>query len=336
MSHEVETMMYAGATPWHKLGNKVAGLQTAKEALVAAGLDWMVEPVSVFIKGKGRQFIEVPDYRAVKRLTDSKVLSVVGVDYTPVQNKDAFKFFDKLVVKGKAAYETAGSLYGGKRIWILVNMNATFAPNTAPDEEIRQYMLLLNSFDQSLAFQVFHTNVRAVCANTVRMALAGTAESERFYAKHTPGLMDRVMEAQQILRLVKRDAIDYQKAAEHLASIALPPAKVPLLLAASFGLQPAQKVADFTYIKEGKKVPISAYWKDHVEECHQTIMEGTGQKTSTRGTAYWGYNGVVEYVDHVRKYRGNGEPDDNNVRGAFFGSGANIKKRAWDYVTGLK
>lgn len=42
MPAAVETMMYAREVPWHGLGTKVDGLQTAEEALEKAGLNWTV------------------------------------------------------------------------------------------------------------------------------------------------------------------------------------------------------------------------------------------------------------------------------------------------------
>ena len=42
MSHEVETMAYAGKVPWHGLGRKVDENMSPDEMLVAAQLDWTV------------------------------------------------------------------------------------------------------------------------------------------------------------------------------------------------------------------------------------------------------------------------------------------------------
>lgn len=42
MSHNINSMMYYGEQPWHKLGKKVDSVQTSAEAIISAGLDWKV------------------------------------------------------------------------------------------------------------------------------------------------------------------------------------------------------------------------------------------------------------------------------------------------------
>ena len=48
MSHEVETMAYAGELPWHGLGTKVDGNIGVDGMLKEAGLDWNVVKVPSF------------------------------------------------------------------------------------------------------------------------------------------------------------------------------------------------------------------------------------------------------------------------------------------------
>ena len=43
MSHEVERMVFAGATPWHGLGTEIDSATNFWDAFKLAGLDWEVE-----------------------------------------------------------------------------------------------------------------------------------------------------------------------------------------------------------------------------------------------------------------------------------------------------
>ena len=53
MSHEVETMAYAGELPWHGLGEKVSNDLTTDQMLVKAGLDWSVHEVESYVDFQG-------------------------------------------------------------------------------------------------------------------------------------------------------------------------------------------------------------------------------------------------------------------------------------------
>ena len=109
--------MYVREKPWHGLGTEVAEAPTSADALRFAGLDWTVRQEPVFNCRGGI----IDGYRANIRSTDDAVLGIVGERYKVVQNADAFRFTDELV-GGEARYETAGSLRGGKQIWLLARM----------------------------------------------------------------------------------------------------------------------------------------------------------------------------------------------------------------------
>src|SRR4051794_31311156 len=111
MAHLIENMFSVRETPWHRLGSVVQEAPTAEEAIRLAGLDWSVglEPVSL---ADGR---EAPA-RATVRSSDRSILGVVGPRWHPLQNADAFKWFDPFIASGEATFETAGSLDGGRRV----------------------------------------------------------------------------------------------------------------------------------------------------------------------------------------------------------------------------
>ena len=48
MAHEVETMAYAGAVPWHGLGKQVDDTMSPQEMLQAAQIDWTVSKRPAF------------------------------------------------------------------------------------------------------------------------------------------------------------------------------------------------------------------------------------------------------------------------------------------------
>ena len=117
MPANVETMMYTREKPWHDTGVMVQKAPTSHEALRLAGLDWTVDSRPVY----DELIREIPGYKANVRSSDNKTLGIVTDRYKIVQNTDAFEFTDNLI-GGDVHYETAGSLNGGKRIWLLAKL----------------------------------------------------------------------------------------------------------------------------------------------------------------------------------------------------------------------
>ena len=117
MPANVETMFSVRETPWHGLGRIIMDAPASREALELAGLDWQVESRNIY-SGTGAM---IPGYRANVRSTDEAVLGVVSDRYRIVQNEEAFQFTDDLLGEG-VTYETAGSLQGGKKVWMLARL----------------------------------------------------------------------------------------------------------------------------------------------------------------------------------------------------------------------
>ena len=117
MPANVETMFSVRETPWHGLGRIIMDAPASREALELAGLDWQVESRNIY-SGTGAM---IPGYRADVRSTDDAVLGVVSDRYRIVQNEEAFQFTDDLLGEG-VTYETAGSLQGGKKVWMLARL----------------------------------------------------------------------------------------------------------------------------------------------------------------------------------------------------------------------
>src|SRR6266566_3954040 len=90
------SMFYTGEVPWHRLGVHLDKPATAREAIQAAQLDFTVQlkPVKTVINRKQKI---VPNTFVTVRTDTKEILGVVGSRYEPIQNKDAFAFFDALV-----------------------------------------------------------------------------------------------------------------------------------------------------------------------------------------------------------------------------------------------
>tara|TARA_R100000329_G_scaffold121344_1_gene99998 strand:- start:301 stop:1236 length:936 start_codon:yes stop_codon:yes gene_type:complete len=190
MPSEVETMFTARKPAWHGLGVMTPDALSSGDAIVQAGLDWTVSTKEL----ETTDGIDVPNYYATVRDTDKSVLGVVGNRYTPIQNLECFDFLDTVVDDSNAKYETAGSLYDGRVVWLLLNLNK---PVQVDDDVTHNYLLLTNSHDGSSALKGLTTPIRVVCANTLRLAIDG--KNNGFSFKHTSNLSGKVAQARATL-----------------------------------------------------------------------------------------------------------------------------------------
>jgi len=193
MAANVESMFYVRETPWHGLGTKVLEAPASKDALQLAGLDWRVlqEPIYTAMEEL------VYGYKANVRDSDRKVLGVVTDRYRVIQNDEAFAFTDELLGAG-VKYETAGSLQGGRKVWLLAHMPHEYIIS---GERISPYLLFSNTHDGSGAIKVALTPIRVVCQNTLNLALANAKRSWSMI--HTGDIKEKMQEAKDTLFLAE-------------------------------------------------------------------------------------------------------------------------------------
>jgi len=146
-----DSMFSVRATPWHGLGAVLERPPaTIAEANQASGLGWRVErePIAVD-RGDAAtaqdwwepRCEEIPGYYATVRQDTRTVLGIVGERYRIVQNEEAFQFVDQLL-GSSLNFETAGSLGGGRRVWVLATLPEHIEVGGDP---VRPYVLLMNS-----------------------------------------------------------------------------------------------------------------------------------------------------------------------------------------------
>lgn len=178
MAHELEmvngkaSMAYAGALPWHGLGVEVPADLTPAQMLEAANLDWRVEKLPSYTKIKG---VEVDIGRsALIRDNDDKILDIVSDDWNPVQNEEAFEFFNEFVLAGDMEMHTAGSLKGGQIVWGLAKVKESF--ELFKGDQIDSYLLFSNFHKYGHSTDVRFTPIRVVCNNTLTLSLNSAVE----------------------------------------------------------------------------------------------------------------------------------------------------------------
>lgn len=190
MAALVENMMYTRTVPWHGLGTRVDEAPTSADALRLARLDWTVEQKNIQLCGGAK----IQNYKANVRSSDGQVLGIVSDRYKIVQNKDAFEFTDS-IIGGDVRYETAGSLNGGRKVWLLAKLPET----EIAGDKTEPYMVFSNTHDGSGAIRVAMTPIRVVCNNTLNLALDSAKRA--WSVRHTGDLNSKMHEARVCLKM---------------------------------------------------------------------------------------------------------------------------------------
>lgn len=273
MAALVETMMYVREKPWHGLGTCVEEALTSGEAIEKAGLDWNVIPCPVF----DDRHIQIMGYTANTRDKDNAVLGIVGSRYSIVQNKEAFDFTDALIGEGMK-YETAGSLKGGRQVWLLGKMPQT----EILGDKLDPYVCFTNTHDGSGAVRVCMTPVRVVCNNTLNFALS-TAK-RKWSCVHKGNIQGKLSEARQTLGLMDLYLKNLAETADMLACAPFYEAEV---MAALKKMLP---VTEKTTERQKKTIQET---KEGIIEC--TFAPDLVEFLDTK----WGFlNAVADYVAH--------------------------------------
>ena len=189
MAANVETMFYTREKPWHGLGTMVLEAPDSSTALSLAGLDWQVIQKAM----QTEEGVPIPRFKANIRETDYRILGVVSDRYKVVQNQDAFAFTDALLGEG-ITYETAGSLQGGRRTWLLAKLPQRYIIS---GDEITPYLVFMNSHDGSGSIKAAMTPIRVVCQNTLNLALATAKRS--WTTNHTGDIKGKMDDARYTL-----------------------------------------------------------------------------------------------------------------------------------------
>lgn len=73
------------------------------------------------------------------------LFGTVSQSYTPLQNVDAFAFFDPIVKTKASFYESAGALKKGQRVWVMARLRNDL--QITKDDTIARFLLLSNTHD---------------------------------------------------------------------------------------------------------------------------------------------------------------------------------------------
>ena len=290
---DYDWMLSTKERPWHGIGTIVQDAPTSDDAIRIAKLDWEVKQYPVYSNGK-----KIEGVYANIREDINEPLGVVKGKYRIYQNMESFKFVDDIVGNKEVPcrYETCGSLFNGKRVFMLVKL-----PNKMlVGDDVENYLFFTNSHDGSSAFLAGMTNVRVVCNNTLQMAVKGSPRMWK--CRHTNSLEGRIQQAKESLGLAVKYLDSISEVADEMAS---------------------KKVDMYRFIKTLEEVnPTHASDKsmDIITDRIHTIYNQKDDLQNFKGTAWGIYNAVADYVSNTMPLRKTPKMEQNRLVGFFDGN----------------
>ena len=325
MAHAIEqfedgtSAFFSNRVPaWHKLGEVTEGALTAEDALKIAQLDWRVykatEPVTTTVltdDGVATLPVEgkFATYRNHPKL-GVQTLGIVGNQYEPVQNAEAFAFLSLLVDEHGAAFETAGSINDGKQVFISMKMPKDVL--VGGEDMIESYVVCTTAHDGTGAFQVVVTPIRVVCQNTLNMALGRGGARQRYAMKHTRNVSSRVHQARETLGLTFRYMEAFEKKAEELIAQELSDKQFAAF--AKKLVVPGRETERSASNAENRQRELMALWRADTQ-------------ANIQGTRWAAYNTVAEWVDWARPVKGK-DKDARRAMRTLSGKSDQMKQRA--------
>jgi phage/plasmid-like protein (TIGR03299 family) len=171
-------MAFVGETPWHNLGQQLDQDASIETWAIEAGMDWTINSAPVLYTGNEVLPVPFKGQYVLHRSDTNAPLSVVSGRYKPVQPIQVLEFFRDLVADHGFKLHTAGTLFGGKRLWALAE-TGKFG-EVSKGDGVGGYLLLSTSADKSLATTARFTTVRVVCNNTLSMATHDNSQVVRY------------------------------------------------------------------------------------------------------------------------------------------------------------
>jgi phage/plasmid-like protein (TIGR03299 family) len=306
VAHNVEIidgkaqMAYSGEVPWHGLGTEVPADLTPEQMLEAAGLNWEVEKVPAYSK-VGSKNIDI-GWSALVRKTDEKVIDVVSNDWKPVQNLEAFEFFNDFIAEGEMEMHTAGSLQGGQIVWALAKVKDGFS--LFGGDEVESYLHFTNFHKYGFSTDVRFTPIRVVCNNTLTLSLNTKVERMVKISHRNKFNGD---DAKLMLGIAADKLAKYEEMAQFLGT----------------KRYTDETVTDFfnriwPKNENAKRIGMTKNSKDAV-----SILETQPGADFAPGTWWQAYNAVTYMTDHII-----GRNADNRMQSAWYGNNKNLKVRA--------
>lgn len=284
------------------------------ETIRGAKMDWRVSKHALAVAtGDLAGTIAPMSYGIFRTDTWAQVGSVTQA-YEVLQNEEIFAQFQPFADARQLAFESAGSLDGGRKIYVQARLCESDI-DIGDNDVVRPYLLIASSHDRSISTHVGFTPQRVVCQNTLRMALG---QDGYLRVRHRSGQKDSLALIMESIDLARAD---FAANCELYGKLKATPINHNDLR------KYVRQVLDMDEVDADNSTCV----KNQFEAILSKALFGKGQNADE--LSLWSaYNGVTEWITHNRQK--NADPMKRNESN-WFGSGAKLNDRALSIAMSL-
>lgn len=314
MAHGIDTMFSVVKRPWHGLGTVLENAPSIEEGIKQAGLDWNVSLRPAITDDSDS--ISLDTHKIVVRDDIKQPLGIVGNNYKVLQNSQAFNFFEPFVENEMASLETAGSLFNGKKVFVLAKIKSD---NMVVDknDEVEKYILLSNAHDGSQALRIGFTPIRVVCNNTLSAA-ENSMQSQLIKLTHKGNIVQSLSELRETMDLINQQFIATEEQYKYLARTNINKLDLHKYVKQVFSVKKLEDIIkDY---EEGKEI----------EEARKKLIARVEEIFDLEPVhnAWTMYNSVNYYLNHER-----GRNLENRYNSMWFGDSRRLDQKALELAS---
>lgn len=349
--------------PWTFKGVTAVGdCETAQDVIQKANLDFKVSKCPVYAAMPNRQAKGLLSFASDNNVTSDEDESflyggdkykivdntyttyrtdtltpfgIVKSKYEPVQNIDAFKFFNDAIGENNAVWDTAGCFDGGRRIFVSAKLPGRTIVGSK--DVIDNYLVFTNSHDGSSGVNIMFTPIRLICQNCLPGAIrAAKGQGTFLNFRHTQSVHSNINQALEILGYAKEQAEFMAIKFNELATKKMNDLQVMDYIA-SIHLN----TEEYTKVKAIPNGMNLLFYRNHnvIEEANISSRKlniicntldyydnGPGQ-LEHRGTAWGAFNAITGFYSNIANLDG-----EKRMDSLIYGNAGNVMAKALEMV----
>jgi len=353
-------------TGYHYLkdGAVLDGAASVETAYQESGLAWGLEQIPCMAHDRlaDGTVNHLPTGRLANIRSDSReILGFVSPGYRAFDNRELFDMVSQ-TMGADAAIDSAGSVDGGKGVWIAGRL-AKSADIGGNGDRVDSYALFHARHDGSGCVSVLPITRRLVCANMLNY-LISSAQKAKLRIPHRGNLAARVREARRVMGIVIDESDRMYDRMRSLSGAYLSAEQLSAYFDVLYPtdpkvIDPALNIREVSlesiigteersaeeramvaslgseaYRKQVTSAERKARANRSALESIMGNLERERERSGGAPTGWHALNAVTEYVDHQEPRRGKDDADrqHNRFRNRVFGEGADFKVQATELI----